>query len=166
MKLWKMIKMKINVDNNISVVSTFNLYMDAIESLDDISKNKNKYKIKLPLQMLWYIYKLIPYKNPSKIDYETAMKETATENNANIGKLMLITRLAITGVTSGPNLFDICDALGRNEVIERILRLCNLLMMDYLTGNEINDENKENKKLKLQLIDCVDACNVRLIFSR
>jgi glutamyl-tRNA synthetase len=42
------------------------------------------------------------------------------KNNIKIGKVMQAVRLAITGVGAGPDLMDIMEIIGKNEVINRI----------------------------------------------
>jgi glutamyl-tRNA synthetase len=67
-----------------------------------------------------YATKLGQFSDPSKEDYETSLRLTAEENNVGAGKLIHPVRLAVSGVTSGPGLFDILEALGKDEVITRI----------------------------------------------
>lgn len=67
-----------------------------------------------------YMQKIEGFSSPSKEDYETALRQTAEENGAGAGKLIHPVRLAVSGVTSGPGLFDILEALGKDEVLIRI----------------------------------------------
>lgn len=53
---------------------------------------------------------------------EGAFKAFITEKGIGFGALMPNLRLVITGQGSGPSLFDICELLGREEVIERMKR--------------------------------------------
>ena len=58
--------------------------------------------------------------NPSKEDYENTLRNTAEELNISSGKLIHPLRLAISGIGSGPGIFDILDILGKEETITRI----------------------------------------------
>ena len=58
--------------------------------------------------------------NPSKEDYEKALKRTAEELGIGNGKLIHPLRLAVSGVGSGPGVFDIVDTIGKEETIRRI----------------------------------------------
>lgn len=60
--------------------------------------------------------------NPSKEDYEHALKNLAEELNIGLGKLIHPLRLAVSGVGAGPGVFDIVDILGKEETIFRINR--------------------------------------------
>jgi glutamyl-tRNA synthetase len=50
----------------------------------------------------------------------TMLGETAEEKEIKLGKIMQAVRLAITGVGAGPDLMQIFEILGREELIERI----------------------------------------------
>lgn len=58
--------------------------------------------------------------NPSKEDYEKTLKKTAEEMEIGNGKLIHPLRLAVSGVGSGPGVFDIVDTIGKDETIRRI----------------------------------------------
>ena len=51
---------------------------------------------------------------------ESAFKAFLTDNELGFGKVAPALRLAITGLGMGPSLFDICDILGKEEVLARI----------------------------------------------
>jgi len=59
-------------------------------------------------------------KNPSKEDYENALKETAQENGAGNGDLIHPLRLSVSGMGAGPGVFDIVDILGKEESVKRM----------------------------------------------
>lgn len=50
----------------------------------------------------------------------TMLEDTAEEKEIKLGKIMQAVRLAITGVGAGPDLMQIFEILGREELIERI----------------------------------------------
>jgi len=73
-----------------------------------------------PALLKGYISKLNALSEPTKEGYENALRSTAEEAGVGAGKLIHPVRLAISGVSSGPGLFDIIDALGKEETIRRI----------------------------------------------
>lgn len=58
--------------------------------------------------------------NLSKEDYERILTEVAEQLGAGKGKLIHPLRLAVSGQSTGPGLFDLLYILGTNEVIKRI----------------------------------------------
>ncbi len=57
---------------------------------------------------------------PQKEDYETALKSTAEELQIGNGKLIHPLRLAVSGMGSGPGVFDIVHIIGKDETLNRI----------------------------------------------
>ena len=62
------------------------------------------------------------YESPVKDDYEYSLKKTAEELNIGKGKLIHPLRLAVSGMSTGPGMFDLLDVLGKDEVLRRIDR--------------------------------------------
>ncbi|MDH7606063.1 MAG: glutamate--tRNA ligase, partial [Melioribacter sp.] len=58
--------------------------------------------------------------NPKKEDFEYALNKIAEEHNISKGKLIHPLRLAVSGQSTGPGIFDILFILGKDEVIKRI----------------------------------------------
>ncbi len=58
--------------------------------------------------------------NPTKEDFEHAFIKTVDELNIGKGKLIHPLRLAVSGLSTGPGMFDILFILGKDEVIRRI----------------------------------------------
>ena len=58
--------------------------------------------------------------NPSKEDFEKAMRGLAESIGIGVGKLIHPVRLALSGVGQGPGIFDLIHILGKEETIERI----------------------------------------------
>lgn len=58
--------------------------------------------------------------DPSKEDYENALAKVAEELNIGKGKLIHPLRLAVSGQSTGPGMFDLLYILGKDEVIKRI----------------------------------------------
>lgn len=59
-------------------------------------------------------------RNPIKEDFELELTNVATEFNIGKGKLIHPLRLAISGTSTGPGVFDIVTILGKEEVVKRI----------------------------------------------
>jgi glutamyl-tRNA synthetase len=57
-----------------------------------------------------------------QISLEKVYREMADELNLSAGKLIHPTRLAISGVSVGPGLFEMMEVLGKEKVINRINR--------------------------------------------
>lgn len=66
------------------------------------------------------VIKFSELNDPSKEDFETALKSAAEELNAGVGKLIHPVRLAISGVGGGPGLYDILFIIGKEKSINRI----------------------------------------------
>ena len=67
--------------------------------------------------------------NPSKEDYEHALARVSEKLNIGKGKLIHPLRLALSGISTGPGIFDIAFIIGKDEVLKRIdtaLKLINL----------------------------------------
>jgi len=58
--------------------------------------------------------------NPSKEDYEAALKKTAEDLNISTGKMIHPLRLALSGVGGGPGVYDIANVIGRESTLRRI----------------------------------------------
>lgn len=65
--------------------------------------------------------------NPSKEEYEVALKLVATELNIGAGKLIHPLRLAVSGMPAGPGVYDILVILGKEETINRIEKAVSIL---------------------------------------
>ncbi|MDY0082092.1 MAG: glutamate--tRNA ligase [Ignavibacteriaceae bacterium] len=58
--------------------------------------------------------------NPTKEDFEHALGKVSEELNIGKGKLIHPLRLAVSGQSTGPGMFDLLYILGKDEVIKRI----------------------------------------------
>lgn len=56
----------------------------------------------------------------SKEEYEIVLKKIAEENNVGVGKLIHPVRLSLSGVGTGPGMYDLLFILGKQEVLLRI----------------------------------------------
>ncbi len=59
--------------------------------------------------------------NPAKEDYEQALTKIADELNVGKGKLIHPLRLAVSGISTGPGMFDLIVIIGKEETLKRIL---------------------------------------------
>ncbi len=66
--------------------------------------------------------KISAFENPLKEDYESVLKSTAAEMSVGNGAVIHPLRLAVSGVSGGPGIFDICYILGKDRTISRIHR--------------------------------------------
>lgn len=78
------------------------------------------WKAETPAHLNEILPKYEALENPSKDDYERVLRETAESLGIGAGKLIHPLRLAVSGVSGGPGLFDIFDVIGQKEVVERI----------------------------------------------
>ncbi len=58
--------------------------------------------------------------NSQKVDFESALNKVAEELEISKGKLIHPLRLAVSGQSTGPGMFDLLFILGKDEVIKRI----------------------------------------------
>lgn len=58
--------------------------------------------------------------NPTKEDFENALVKVSEEINVGKGKLIHPLRLAVSGQSTGPGMFDLLFILGKDEVVRRI----------------------------------------------
>lgn len=85
--------------------------------LKSIEKN---WKPETPDHLRKFINHIAQINNPSKQDYENAVTKVAEELNLGKGKLIHPLRLAVSGQSTGPGMFDLLYILGKEEVIKRI----------------------------------------------
>lgn len=85
--------------------------------LKSIEKN---WKPETPDHLRKFINLIAQINNPSKQDYENALTKVAEELNLGKGKLIHPLRLAASGQSTGPGMFDLLYILGKEEVIKRI----------------------------------------------
>jgi len=58
--------------------------------------------------------------NPTKEDFEHTLSKVSEELNVGKGKLIHPLRLAVSGQSTGPGMFDLLFILGKDEVVKRI----------------------------------------------
>ena len=62
--------------------------------------------------------------NWNKTDIEETLKNFATCRNIKFGSVALPLRAALTGTTSSPDIFEVIEILGKEEVVQRIEAVC------------------------------------------
>lgn len=67
-----------------------------------------------------YVQKLKNVEDWQKDKLKGALQNVLAEKDAKMGKIMQPLRLSLTGSGAGPDLMDVLEILGKNEVIERI----------------------------------------------
>lgn len=83
---------------------------------------KKGWKPQSPEILKKFADKISAFENPLKEDYESALKSTAAEMSVGNGAVIHPLRLAVSGVSGGPGIFDICYILGKDRTITRIHR--------------------------------------------
>jgi len=83
---------------------------------------KKGWKPQSPEILKKFADKISAFENPLKENYESALKSTAAEMSVGNGAVIHPLRLAVSGVSGGPGIFDICYILGKDKTISRIYR--------------------------------------------
>jgi len=81
---------------------------------------KKRWKEDSPAILKKYSELISGYENPSKADFEKALKDTAAEMNVGAGNVIHPLRLAVSGTSGGPGIYEILDIIGKEKTIERI----------------------------------------------
>ncbi len=89
------------------------------DSYDEVARQKN-WKPETADQIKKLRDSFAGLNNPSKEDYEHALKQIAGELNIGAGKLIHPLRLALSGMSTGPGVYDIVVILGKEETLRRI----------------------------------------------
>lgn len=81
---------------------------------------KKRWKEESPLILKKYSEKISTFESPVKEDFEKALHDTAAEMNVGNGNVIHPLRLAASGVSGGPGIFEILDIIGKEKTINRI----------------------------------------------
>ena len=81
---------------------------------------KKRWKHDTPSHMEALAEQFSKLENPGKVDYERALHRTAESLKVGNAPLIHAARLAISGIGSGPGLYDILEVLGKEESVRRI----------------------------------------------
>ncbi len=111
--------MKERVSFAFEYVSKCRYFYEEFEDYDveSVSKNWKPDSSDLLLK-LYNSYAAL--ENPTKEDYEHSLKNLATELGIGAGKLIHPLRIAVSGISAGPGVFDITDILGKEITLNRI----------------------------------------------
>ncbi|WKZ68127.1 MAG: glutamate--tRNA ligase [Melioribacteraceae bacterium] len=86
----------------------------------DESVIQKRWKEETPQQLIAFRDEIQKLENPTKEDFENALRTTAEKLDVGAGKLIHPVRLAVSGTGQGPGVFDLLFILGKDEVIDRI----------------------------------------------
>ena len=81
---------------------------------------RKRWKIDSPQQLETLKSAFEKLENPAKEDFESTLRSTAEKMNIGAGKLIHLVRLAVSGIGTGPGVFDLLNILGKKTVINRI----------------------------------------------
>lgn len=70
---------------------------------------------------------LLPIEDFGSVNTEEIVKGWIEENQYHLGNIMNAFRLALVGESKGPHIFDITEALGKDESIVRLKRAIEIL---------------------------------------
>lgn len=100
-------------------IDTCSYFYEAPTEYEQKSIEKN-WKPETPsyLNKLKVVFELLS--SASKEDYENVLAKVSEELNVGKGKLIHPLRLAVSGQSTGPGMFDLLFILGKDEVIKRI----------------------------------------------
>jgi glutamyl-tRNA synthetase len=81
---------------------------------------KKRWKRESAVQLKELAVEFSRMQDPEKEDYEAALHRVAASMKINNSDLIHPLRLAVSGMGSGPGLFDILSILGKEEAVARI----------------------------------------------
>lgn len=84
---------------------------------------KKRWKDDSALLLKKYVEEIQQLNDPSKEDFETALKKTAEVMNSGVGNIIHPLRLAVSGVGGGPGVYDIIAIIGKEETLKRINKI-------------------------------------------
>lgn len=111
--------MRVRINYVAGILEKSSYFFETPESYDE-NVLKKHWRQETPAQLTKLIEEYNLLQNPTKEDYEAALKKTAEQLGIGAGKLIHPTRLSVSGVGEGPGLYDILFTLGKEEVIKRI----------------------------------------------
>lgn len=94
-------------------------FFEAPTEYEQKSIDKN-WKSDTPEHLKKLVAEFSRLSNPTKEDFEHALTKVSEELNVGKGKLIHPLRLAVSGQSTGPGMFDLLFILGKDEVINRI----------------------------------------------
>ncbi len=94
-------------------------FFEAPKEYEETAIQKN-WNPETPVQLNKLLDAFALLENPTKEDYEHTLAKVAEDLNIGKGKLIHPLRLAVSGMSTGPGVFDIVVILGKDEVLKRI----------------------------------------------
>jgi len=94
-------------------------FFEAPAEYEQSTKEKN-WKPETSGQLIKLRDGILLLDNPSKDDYERVLTKTAEELSIGKGKLIHPLRLALSGQSTGPGMYELLFILGKEEVVKRI----------------------------------------------
>lgn len=111
--------MKERVNFAAEFISKCTYFYTAPKEYEQASVDKN-WKPETPEQLKALSENFAKLENPDTQAFEQALADTAAALNIGKGKLIHPLRLSVSGVSSGPGMFDLLYILGKDEVLRRI----------------------------------------------
>ncbi len=102
----------------------------------DESVIKKIWKEDTPEQLIKLRDNIVQLDNPVKEDFENALTKTAEELNVGKGKLIHPVRLALSGIGTGPGVYDLLFIIGKDKSIERIDRALKIITIPKTNVSE------------------------------
>jgi glutamyl-tRNA synthetase len=100
-------------------IDTCNYFYEAPTQYEQKSIEKN-WKPETPEHLNKLKEEFASLNNPAKDDFEHSLSKVSEEINVGKGKLIHPLRLAVSGQSTGPGMFDLLFILGKDEVVKRI----------------------------------------------
>jgi glutamyl-tRNA synthetase len=107
-------------------IDTCTYFYESPKEYEQKSVEKN-WKPETPEQLNKLKEEFALLNNPTKEDFEHALAKVSEEINVGKGKLIHPLRLAVSGKSTGPGMFDLLFILGKDEVVKRIQAAINKL---------------------------------------
>ncbi len=112
-----------SMKERVSFISEFitncRYFYELPKEYEQKSIEKN-WKDETPVQLKMLVDSFSRLNNPAKEDFEKIVADTAESLKIGKGKLIHPLRLAVSGQSTGPGMFDLLAILGKDEVIRRI----------------------------------------------
>ncbi len=119
LKVIKVMKERVGFIHEIHEKGSY-FFGDPSEYDPDTVKKRWKPDSRVNLEKLLFAFKLLD--NPSKEDYEDALKRVAGETGSGPGNFIHPLRLALSGIGGGPGVYDIAAILGKDTTLRRIAK--------------------------------------------
>ena len=100
-------------------IDTCTYFYEAPTEYEQKAIEKN-WKRETPNHLIKLKEEFVSLINPTKEDYEHMLAKVSEELNVGKGKLIHPLRLAVSGQSTGPGMFDLLFILGKDEVVKRI----------------------------------------------